>query len=148
MFAVLQFPAGAGAHSHDKAGRPHATVHTAAATQLGSMSGEECKGEEERGKHREDRGLRKSRDASVSPMEWSEAVKAAEATVAFDATGGGTLEMHIMKAFDTTLCQLYPDQVHPVCKPAYTQLTVRLEYKERSHQEILWRVVLFFGEWT
>ena len=41
------------------------------------------------------------------------AVDATEATVGFDATGGGTLATDSLTTFNTSLRQLYPDQVHP-----------------------------------
>ena len=40
-------------------------------------------------------------------------VKATEATVAFDTTGGGTLAVDILTTFDTSLRRLYPDQFTP-----------------------------------
>ena len=65
------------------------------------------------------------------------AVTATEATVALDATGGGTLAMVILTTFDTSLRQLYPDQVHPAHRPAMGRTVCKYGGLDKWNSEFL-----------
>ena len=137
-----------------------AIVHTAAASQLGRMLVKQCKEE----------GIplvnivRKEEGVEVLKAIGAEfvvnsslpsfredllaAVKATGATVAFDATGGGTLAMDILTAFDTSLRQLYPDQVHPAYGPAMVRTVYKyggLDKKKQRVPAVCWRGQLVLG---
>jgi len=100
-----------------------AIVHTAAASQLGRMLVKHCIEEDVQLVNI----VRKESSVDVlkalgcefvvnsSAPTFKEdllaAVKATGATIAFDATGGGTLACDILNAFDQSLRQLYPDTV-------------------------------------
>jgi len=74
------------------------------------------------------------------------AVKATGATIAFDATGGGTLAMDILTAFDTSLRQLYPDQVHTAYGPAMVRTVCKYGGLDRRNSEFLPSVGV--GNWS
>jgi NADPH:quinone reductase-like Zn-dependent oxidoreductase len=135
-----------------------AIVHTAAASQLGRMLVKQCKEE----------GIplvnivRKEEGVEVLKAIGAEfvvnsslpsfkedllaAVKATGATVAFDATGGGTLAMDILTAFDTSLRQLYPDQVHPAYGPAMVRTVYKYGLLDKRNSEFLPSVGV--GNWS
>merc|ERR1719223_1702225 len=100
-----------------------AIVHTAAASQLGRMLVKHC---QEEGVPlvnivRKEEGVAALKAIgaefvvnSTAPTfkeDLLAAVKATGATIAFDATGGGTLAMDILTAFEQSLRELYPETV-------------------------------------
>jgi len=100
-----------------------AIVHTAAASQLGRMLVKHCKEEGIKLVNivRKEEGVATLKalgaefvvnsSAPTFKEDLLAAVMATEATIAFDATGGGTLAMDILGAFEASLRKLYPDTV-------------------------------------
>merc|ERR1712136_358834 len=74
------------------------------------------------------------------------AVKATGATVAFDATGGGTLAMDILTAFDTSLRQLYPGSPRVRTSDGPHRVQVRWpRQKKQRVPAVCWRGQLVLG---
>ena len=65
------------------------------------------------------------------------AVKATEGTVAFDATGGGTLAMDSPTTFDASLRQLYPDQVHTADGRTMARTVYKYDGLDKRNSEFL-----------
>jgi len=74
------------------------------------------------------------------------AVLATGATIAFDATGGGTLAMDILNAFDQSLRQLYPDTVQGWYGPPQNRAVYKYGALDKSNSEFLPSVGV--GNWT
>merc|ERR1712107_918269 len=155
---VRESPEGAGFHSHDKAGRPQSHRAHCRRIAVGPHVGEAVQGGGYPScEHREERGGRGSleghwrrvcRDSSLPSFKEDllAAVKATGATIAFDATGGGTLAMDILTAFDTSLRQLYPDQVHPAYGPAMVRTVYKYGGLDKRNSEFLPSVGV--GNWS
>merc|ERR1712136_368700 len=155
---VCESPDGAGFHSHDKAGRPQSHRAHCRRIAVGPHVGEAVQG----GGYPSCEIVRKEEGVEVLKAIGAEfvvnsslpsfkedllaAVKATGATVAFDATGGGTLAMDILTAFDTSLRQLYPDQVHPAYGPAMARTVYKYGGLDRRNSEFVPSVGV--GNWS
>lgn len=171
MFAVLPDGTGAEAASlfvnpltvvgfvHTMREEGHkAIVHTAAASQLGRMLVKHC---QEEGIQlvnivRKEEGVAALKalgaefvvnsSAPTFKEDLLAAIKATDATIAFDATGGGTLAMDILSAFDQSLRQLYPDMVQGWYGPPQKRTVYKYGGLEKSNTEFL--PTIGVGNWT
>lgn len=135
-----------------------AIVHTAAASQLGRMLVKHCKEENVPLVNivRKEEGVATLKalgaefvvnsSAPTFKEDLVAAVKATGATIAFDATGGGTLAMDILAAFDKSLRELYPDTVQGWYGPPQKRSVYKYGGLDTSNSEFLPSVGV--GNWT
>jgi len=171
MFAVLPDGTGAEAASlfvnpltvvgfvHTMREEGHkAIVHTAAASQVGRMLVKHCKEEGVQLVNivRKEEGVATLKalgaefvvnsSAPTFKQDLLAAVKATGATLAFDATGGGTLAMDILAAFEQSLRELYPDTVQGWYGPPQNRAVYKYGGLDKSNTEFLPSVGV--GNWT
>lgn len=135
-----------------------AIVHTAAASQLGRMLVKLC---QEEGVPlvnivRKEEGVTALRAIGAefvvnsSAPSFKEdllaAIKATGATLAFDATGGGTLAMDILTAFDQSLRELYPETVQGWYGPPQKRSVYKYGGLDTNKSEFLPSIGV--GNWT
>lgn len=135
-----------------------AIVHTAAASQVGRMLVKHCK---EEGiqlvnivrKDEQETTLKAlgaefvvNSSAPTFKQDLLAAVKATNATIAFDATGGGTLAMDILAAFEQSLRELYPDTVQGWYGPPQKRAVYKYGGLDKNNSEFLPSVGV--GNWT
>eukprot|EP00927_Polykrikos_kofoidii_P015204 TRINITY_DN1674_c0_g1_i5.p1 TRINITY_DN1674_c0_g1~~TRINITY_DN1674_c0_g1_i5.p1 ORF type:complete len:406 (-),score=83.50 TRINITY_DN1674_c0_g1_i5:164-1318(-) len=135
-----------------------AIVHTAAASQLGRMLVKHC---QEEGVPlvniaRKEEGVAALKAIgaefvvnSTAPTfkeDLLAAVKTTGATIAFDATGGGTLAMDILTAFDQSLRELYPETVQGWYGPPQKRSVYKYGGLDTSNSEFV--PSLGVGNWT
>lgn len=135
-----------------------AIVHTAAASQLGRMLVRLC---QEEGIQlvnivRKEEGVAALKalgaehvvnsSAPTFKEDLLAAVNATEATLAFDATGGGTLAMDILEAFDKSLRQRFPESCVGWYGPPQNRAVYRYGALDKRNTEFLPSVGV--GNWT
>jgi len=135
-----------------------AIVHTAAASNVGRMLVKHCKEEGIQLVNivRKEEGVAVlkalgaefvvSSSAPTFKEDLLAAVLATGATIAFDATGGGTLAMDILNAFNQSLRQLYPDTCVGWYGPPQKHAVYRYGALDKSNSEFLPSVGV--GNWT
>jgi len=135
-----------------------AIVHTAAASQLGRMLVKLCKEEgiplvnivrkEEQVEILRSMGAEYIVNSSAPTFKEDllAAVNATKATLAFDATGGGTLAMDILETFEKSLRFLYPDQINPTYGPAGKRTVYKYGGLDKNDSDFLPSVGV--GNWT
>jgi len=135
-----------------------AIVHTAAASNVGRMLVKHCKEEGIQLVNivRKEEGVAVLKalgaefvvnsSAPTFKEDLLAAVLATEATIAFDATGGGTLAMDILNAFNQSLRQLYPDTCVGWYGPPQKHAVYRYGALDKSNSEFLPSVGV--GNWT
>jgi len=135
-----------------------AIVHTAAASNVGRMLVKHCKEEGIQLVNivRKEEGVAVLKalgaefvvnsSAPTFKEDLLAAVLATGATIAFDATGGGTLAMDILNAFDQSLRQLYPDTVQGWYGPPQNRAVYKYGALDKSNSEFLPSVGV--GNWT
>merc|ERR1719223_1155350 len=135
-----------------------AIVHTAAASQLGRMLVKHCK---EEGVPlvnivRKEEGVATLRalgaehvvnsSAETFKEDLLAAINATGATIAFDATGGGTLANDILAAFEKSLIELYPETVQGWYGPPQQRSVYKYGGLDKSNSEFV--PSLGVGNWT
>jgi len=135
-----------------------AIVHTAAASQLGRMLVRHCK---EEGVPlvnivRKEEGVATLKalgaeyvvnsSAPTFKEDLLAAVKATGATLAFDATGGGTMAQDILAAFDKSLRELYPETVQGWYGPPQQRTVYKYGGLDTSNSQFSPSVGV--GNWT
>merc|ERR1712107_738880 len=155
---VRESPDGAGFHSHDTAGRPQSHRAHSRRIAAGPHVGEAVQGGGYPScEHREERGGRGSLEGHwrrvcrelVSPIVQRRLAGSRESHRGHNRVrrdGGGTLAMDILTAFDTSLRQLYPDQVHPAYGPAMVRTVYKYGGLDRRNSEFLPSVGV--GNWS
>jgi len=135
-----------------------AIVHTAAASNVGRMLVKHCKEEGIQLVNivRKEEGVAVLKalgaefvvcsSAPTFKEDLLAAVLATGATIAFDATGGGTLAMDILNAFNQSLRQLYPDTCVGWYGPPQKHAVYRYGALDKSNSEFLPSVGV--GNWT
>jgi len=135
-----------------------AIVHTAAASNVGRMLVKHCKEEGIQLVNivRKEEGVTALKalgaefvvnsSAPTFKEDLLAAVFATGATIAFDATGGGTLAMDILNAFEQSLRQLYPDTVQGWYGPPQNRAVYKYGGLDKSNSEFLPSVGV--GNWT
>merc|ERR1712166_1244692 len=126
-----------------------AIVHTAAASNVGRMLVKHCKEEGIQLVNivRKEEGVAALKalgaefvvnsSAPTFKEDLLAAVLATGATIAFDATGGGTLAMDILNAFEQSLRQLYPDTVQGWYGPPQNRAVYKYGGLDKSNSEFL-----------
>jgi len=135
-----------------------AIVHTAAASQLGRMLVKLCKEEGIQLVNivRKEEGVATLKALGAEHVVNSSlptfkedllaAVMATDATIGFDATGGGTLAMDILDAFEQSLRKKYPDSVVGWYGPPQNRAVYKYGTLDRSDSEF--RPSVGVGNWT